>query len=502
MRRASSALVCIIALAAVLAPGPLEAAPTFVASYELGTAPAWQTGTARTDRGTWIKHSSPIVADMGSEGRLVIVGSQGGKLSAFRYASGKLTKAWDTGSAIDTYIDSSPTVADLNGDGCPEVLVGAGNQYRPYHSGLHVFDCHGSKHRFWPAPGHAKPNHVGVFSTPAVGDVTGDGQPDVVYGSFNQKIYAKDRNGKDLPGWPRENYDTIWSSPAIANVDGKGAREIVIGTDLGGGAAVWTCAKGIRGTLSVFSGKGTFMPGYPRCMDTPIWSSPAVEDLNGDGNVDIAVGSNNYLEGGKQVGVEKVVRAWTAKTGKLLWDTSLGSLNRVFSSPAIGDVGGDGKLDIAFGAIAPNNYGEMWLLDAKTGAVRWHREGGHREVCACQFMGSPVMADVTGDGKAEVIAASEDGGVNAWNAAGTAVIKDLHAPPPAGAEVWQKESFMFFNSPAIADLDKDGDNEMVLASAISGSNPRRGKVWIVSTPGVGKGPWPFFRKSTLRRGTS
>ncbi len=34
------------------------------------------------------------------------------------------------------------------------------------------------------------------------------------------------------------------------------------------------------------------------------------------------------------------------------------------------------------------------------------------------------------------------------------------------------------------------------------TNPRRGKVWIVSTPGVGKGPWPMFRKGPLRRGAS
>jgi FG-GAP repeat protein len=498
MRRRVSLLASLFVLASVLVRTPADGAVSFVASFELGSAPSWQTGSAPATRGTWIKHSSPVVANMGSEGKLIIVGSQGGKLYAFRYSNGALTKAWDTGSAIETYIDSSPAIGDLNSDGCPEVLVGAGNEYRPYNSGVHVFDCHGSKHRFWKAPGHAKPNHVGVFSTPAIGDVNGDGDLEVAYGSFNQKIYLKDRNGADMPGWPRENYDTVWSSPSLADTDADGKKEIIIGTDLGGGAAVWTCAKGIRGTMSVFNYKGQFKSHFPRCIDTPIWSSPAVWDLNGDHVFDIVVGTNNYLENGKPVGVEKIVRAWNSRTGGLLWDTNLGTGNRIFSSPAVGDVGGDGKLDIAIGAIDPANYGEVYLLDAKTGAIRWHREGGHRSVCACQFMGSPVIADVSGDGKPDVIAASEDGGVNAWDRAGTAVIKDLHAPPRPGKEAWQYESYMFFNSPVVSDLDGNGTNEIVLASAISGSNPLRGKVWIVQTPGRGTGPWPMFKRLSRR----
>ena len=217
-----------------------------------------------------MKHSSPVIADLGPVGRVILVASQGGKLYALRYANGKLTKVWDTGSAIDTYIDSSPAVADLYGDGCPEVLVGAGNEFRPKNSGVHVFDCRGKNHRYWKAPRHKggifgpqKLNHVGVFSTPAIGDVDGDKKPDVVYGSFNQKIYAKDRKGADLPGWPRENFDTIWSSPALLDLNEDGRREIILGTDLGGGAAVFGCKVGIRGTLSVFRGDGVVLPALP-----------------------------------------------------------------------------------------------------------------------------------------------------------------------------------------------------------------------------------------------
>ena len=498
MRRVGVALACCVGVLITVVPAPARGAYEFVDAFKLDPAPSWQNELQLQQKGSWVKHSSPAITNLGPHGTVILFGTQGGKLYALRYGDGVIGKVWDTGPAIDTYIDSSPAVADLNADGCPEVLVGAGNEFRPFHSGLHVFDCNGQSHRFWPAPGHPKPNHVGVFSTPAVGDVNGDKSLDVAYGSFNQKMYVKDRFGRDLPGWPRENHDTIWSSPAMLDLNEDGRREIVIGTDLGGGAAVLGCAKGIRGTLSVFTGRGSFYPRFPKCLSTPIWSTPAIHDLNGDRVHDTVVGTNNYLEFDKQVGIENVVRAWDTQTGGMLWQTLLPAGARVFSSPAVGDVGYEGALDVAIGTIQAPNYGHRYLLDARTGVIRWSREGGHHAICACQFMGSPVLADVSGDAKPDVVAVSEDGGLMAWSRTGRVLIDDLHAPlgprkPPATGD-----SYMFFNSPAVGDLDGDGLNEIVLAGAIKGSNPLRGKVWVISTPGRGAGPWPMFKRTPDR----
>src|SRR5688572_15998987 len=125
MRRAVGVFFCSFALLGALLTASANAAPTFVASFELDSPPSWQSAADRAEKGSWVKHSSPVVADLGPVGRVILVGSQDGKLYALKYSGGSLTKVWDSGNAINTYIDSSPAVGDLNGDGCPEVVVGA-----------------------------------------------------------------------------------------------------------------------------------------------------------------------------------------------------------------------------------------------------------------------------------------------------------------------------------------------------------------------------------------
>src|SRR5512138_3272893 len=131
------------------------------------------------------------------------------------------------------------------------------------------------------------PDHV--FSSPAIGDVDGDGRNEVVFGSFNFLVYVIRRDGTSLPGWPVAVRDTIWSSPALFDLDGDGKLEVIIGSTTHYEPTPNDTPNG--GALNVFRADGSHFPGFPRYV-TPLGidSSPAVGDIDGDGHPEIVVG--------------------------------------------------------------------------------------------------------------------------------------------------------------------------------------------------------------------
>ena len=198
---------------------------------------------------------------------------------------------------------------------------------------------------------------------------TATSKPDVVYGSFNQKIYAKNRKGADLPGWPRENFDTIWSSAALARPQrGRAPRDRPRH-----GPRWW------RGGVRVREGRHprdavrlqrrrAYYPNFPRCMDTPIWSTPAVAGRQRRPRARHRR-RDEQLPRGRQAGRHREPRPGVEhRPGEKIWETRLPSgAPRLRVAGRSATSGSTATLDVAVGTINAKNYGEMYLLDAKTG---------------------------------------------------------------------------------------------------------------------------------------
>jgi hypothetical protein len=403
----------------------------------------------------------------------ILVGNTNGVLYCFN-AKAELRWAYGTGGQIQ----GAPACHDVDGDGKQEIWVGNMNGV------ICGVDCNGQPLTKWgwPKQTPATSGFVGIFGSPAIGDVNGDGACDIVVGTYGHHVFAWNFMGGLLPGWPYDSKDTIWSSPALADIDMDGLKEIIIGGDCTGGNG-WPYPAG--GLLFAFNGDGGMVPGFPRVTPEVIWSSPAVSDIDGDGLCEIVVGTGHYYKATKKITSEgHRVYAYNHDGSDVPgWPvTAAGS---TFSSPAIGDIDRDGKKEVVIACNGMYGIGEDHIMAIKpNGQVMWDVKG-----FAGPNMGSPALGDVTGDGLPEAIMGS-GWAIGAWD--------------PSGKVVWNQPLDNFvITSPVVGDFDNDGRVEAAVATgdAPGGSYPG-GSFYVfdvcskdnaVTSDEKELFPWPMFR---------
>ena len=190
-----------------------------------GVAPAAAAGPPKFGGASWTQAlgpthlSSPVIADVNGDGHPdVVTADLSGMLHVLDGRTGRDLPGWPQPVQVipgqTVAVESSPTVADLDNDGRREIIVGSGTIDIPGQQGGAVaFNANGSVR--WRIRTLRIAGENGVVGTPAVGDVNGDSFPDVVFGSFDHRIYVVDRFGRALPGFPFDTLDTIWDSPAL-----------------------------------------------------------------------------------------------------------------------------------------------------------------------------------------------------------------------------------------------------------------------------------------------
>jgi hypothetical protein len=332
-----------------------------------------------------------------------------------------------------------------------------------------------------------------IYASPALADLDGDGKLDVVVGAADQHIYAVKGNGRDVPGWPVLASDgataKILSSPAVGDLDGDGRPEVVEGT-----AEAYGSTPTTSGRLYAFAHDGKRLAGWPvhppalaanaiPLAGQGVPDSPVLADVDGDRKDEVAI-TGAFTGSPAIYGADGRVRTQPQALGTL----GIGG-NAAFGRQSAGGplrlFGGMISAGLAVAQLLPATPAPFDHLmggwDARSGApVR----GFPARVEGWQILAGPAIADVDGDGTSEVIAGGSGDVLHAFRADGS---------EPDG---WPRDLGGWAVAvPAIGDIDGDGALELVVVT-------RDGWLYVYDLPTRARArvEWPVFRHDARNTG--
>jgi hypothetical protein len=323
-------------------------------------------------------------------------------------------RQFPVGQPLITTGYNAPALADLDGNGHLDLLLGViGGAYQPSRSSIdNLYLVRQRARGEWEevTGRFIRTVDVGNESVPVLADLDGDGDLDLLIGSkldpsnsrTSSIAWVENVGTRTAPAFRERGNLPIEGdfhyAPAVADLDGDGLPDLVLGTwrdvvqfwkNVGTeGAPRWTLADSML--VQITRGSNT---------------TPALADIDGDGLVDMVIG-----EASGQLNAYRNVGTATLPEFELLSDTFEEIDTGRRSAPAFADVDGDGKPDLLLGA--EDGHLELWRNVTSGRDFAFERVTGFG-LMADRYS-APAVGDLTGDGLLELLIGGMSGGLRYW----------------------------------------------------------------------------------------
>jgi|GEM_PF-262943 len=350
-------------------------------------------------------------------------------------------------------------VGDLDNDGFAEV-ISAGRNNDTHHGGLYVFKTidedvqgpgHGQPDPFWDTE-HIDLENGQMMRNPVLYDLDNDGFLEIIVLDEHQKIYVYDKD-KNLR-WSAHVGNGGWSEGeiAVADLDDDGFGEIAFG--------VMKTENGTKGGIYIFNHDGTpysINPFHEFDEGERADGGITFADLNNDGVFEL-LAITKLGATGKIYAFNLDGTYFSPTIPTTRWDGDISFLlnssydyQHILPRISVGDINNDGNLEVVFGS---KNH--LYVLDT---------DGVNLPGFPVENVGDirdsvPLLADIDGvldgNGNSDIeIIANVGGVIKAFKNNGTECV---------GWGLQSDNGSPFRGSPAIADIDNDGLNEIVISS--------------------------------------
>jgi hypothetical protein len=479
--------------------------------------------------------ASPAVADIDADGDMEIVAARHSVLYAWDHEGSLLWRAaWAHGASDpddhgSSRMWASPAVGNFDLDDELEIAVGS-DADSSSNVNVAVYDHTGELLPGWP-------RHFGgsdEVRSICAGDLDGDGFSEIVVNktSSGPVTAVYDLAGEMRTGWPQVDNDTCDPPTGEGCWDFGGYNQNIGLADMDGDLRLDVISTYDAIGFGIFHGDGSPFATDESFADRVItaveayhdlvlsqqgwgsgdrseftYSPPCTADIDRDGDLEvILVGDHEHSSSTENQGVTFWVLnhdmtrpdgwLWPKDTGMPLHEGSLGA-NIVHTQPSctIGNLDDDDGLEI----IAPAYDGKLYAFDSD-GTQLWTYTYNTTS-SPYTGAGEALVADLNGDGVPEIVFTTYSSGAPREPETPAHVIV-LNSN---GAELHRVElsGRGSMSAPTLADLDLDGDLELVISLKDTlGSGDGGVQIWDVPGSATNCLEWPTGRGGLLRQGRS